>query len=399
MKFRIRSSLAIVSLATLITVFEYTKVGLLRTTVTVQNSDLIKSVLVIMPGNLKHTHGICNRYLRLQAYLADRGIRMDIIDSTDADISVSGWHDMMPENTLSFYLPKSYIRYYRAGMYDAVHIAELVSLQSIAAAMTFAYYKIPYTMMCHINYEIYNRQYGDLIPDYLHGIIARFATSRACGVFAPTKGIADQLRNKYMLYNRKLVVLPNSINENLFNPTPNPQHAKVNEYLEKTLCLKRPYLLCVSRIAPEKNLEEFFEMPYPGSKIMVGTGPLLEEYKQKYGDQVTFVGLKKGEELVAYYQNADVFVFPSYSETFGIVMIEAMACGTPISAHPCMGPIDVVDEGITGCLRDNLAEATEAALKLDRSVVVKGAKSGRQRLRCQHSCQILHIFPITKRRF
>ena len=107
---------------------------------------------------------------------------------------------------------------------------------------------------------------------------------------------------------------------------------------------------------------------------MVGTGPLLEEYKQKYGDQVTFVGLKKGEELVAYYQNADVFVFPSYSETFGIVMIEAMACGTPISAHPCMGPIDVVDEGITGCLRDNLAEATEAALKLNRSVVSEGAK-------------------------
>jgi glycosyltransferase involved in cell wall biosynthesis len=105
---------------------------------------------------------------------------------------------------------------------------------------------------------------------------------------------------------------------------------------------------------------------------MVGGGPMLEEYKERYTD-VIFTGFKTGNSLAEYYANADVFVFPSKWETFGLVMIEAMACGTPVAAYPCQGPLDVVDEGITGCLNDDLKQAVKDALMLDRQRVWEGS--------------------------
>jgi glycosyltransferase involved in cell wall biosynthesis len=135
----------------------------------------------------------------------------------------------------------------------------------------------------------------------------------------------------------------------------------------------RPVLVCVSRVSKEKNLEQFFELEYTGArKIMVGDGPMLEEYKARY-PTVEFVGFKTGTNLADYYRMADVFVFPSEWETFGIVMIEAMACGTPVAAFPVQGPLDVVDEGITGCLNTDLKQAVKDALMLDRTKVWEGS--------------------------
>ena len=129
------------------------------------------------------------------------------------------------------------------------------------------------------------------------------------------------------------------------------------------------YLLCVSRVSKEKNLEKFFELDYPGyQKIMVGDGPMLETYKKRYPN-VTFTGFKTGVELARYYANAEVFVFPSHWETFGIVMIESMACGTPVAAYPVQGPMDVIDEGLTGYMREDLKDAVDLSIKLDRDQV------------------------------
>jgi glycosyltransferase involved in cell wall biosynthesis len=133
-------------------------------------------------------------------------------------------------------------------------------------------------------------------------------------------------------------------------------------------------LVCVARVSKEKNLEDFFELQYPKSrKIMVGDGPMLEKYQKQYPD-VEFVGFKTGKELAEYYANADVFVFPSRWETFGIVMIEAMACGTPVAAYPCQGPEDVVDEGITGCMNFDLKQAVTDCLFLNRQKVWEGSQ-------------------------
>jgi len=132
-------------------------------------------------------------------------------------------------------------------------------------------------------------------------------------------------------------------------------------------------LLCVSRVSREKNLEDFFKLDYPGyRKVMVGDGPMLETYQYQYPD-VEFVGYKTGKELADYYRQADVFVFPSHWETFGIVMIEAMACGTPVAAYPVQGPLDVIDQNITGCMNDNLIQAINDAILLDRRKVWNGS--------------------------
>lgn len=132
-------------------------------------------------------------------------------------------------------------------------------------------------------------------------------------------------------------------------------------------------LVCVSRVSREKNLDDFCSLDYFGArKILVGDGPYREELEQKYPN-VEFVGYKRGEELARYYANADVFVFPSRWETFGIVMIEAMACGTPVAAYPCQGPIDVVEQGVTGYLRENLKQAITECLTLNRYDVTIGS--------------------------
>jgi glycosyltransferase involved in cell wall biosynthesis len=130
----------------------------------------------------------------------------------------------------------------------------------------------------------------------------------------------------------------------------------------------------VSRISKEKNLEAFCSLDYPDAKkILVGDGPYRAELQAQYPN-VEFVGFKRGESLAWYYANADVFVFPSRWETFGIVMIEAMACGTPVAAYPCQGPEDVVEPGITGCLNEDLSQAITDCLALDRNTVVKGSE-------------------------
>lgn len=136
----------------------------------------------------------------------------------------------------------------------------------------------------------------------------------------------------------------------------------------------QPTLVCVSRVSREKNLDDFCSLDYFGArKIMVGDGPYRAELESKYPN-VEFVGFKRGEELATYYANADVFVFPSRWETFGIVMIEAMACGTPVAAYPVQGPQDVVDHGQTGYLRDNLKQAITECLILNRNDVILGSR-------------------------
>jgi glycosyltransferase involved in cell wall biosynthesis len=137
------------------------------------------------------------------------------------------------------------------------------------------------------------------------------------------------------------------------------------------------YLLCVARVSKEKNLEDFFELDYPGyQKIMVGDGPMLETYKKRYPD-VHFTGFKTGIDLARYYANAEVFVFPSKWETFGIVMIEAMACGTPVAAYNCQGPADVIDQGITGFMaeeNEGLRMAVDKCLKINRADIYRASQ-------------------------
>jgi len=132
--------------------------------------------------------------------------------------------------------------------------------------------------------------------------------------------------------------------------------------------LPRPVFLYVGRVAVEKNLPGFLGLDLPGTKLVVGDGPQRSELERRYPG-TRFVGTKRGIELVSFYQRADVFVFPSRTDTFGLVLAEAMACGTPVAAFPVRGPIDVVKDPAAGVLDDDLGAAAIAALALDRERV------------------------------
>ncbi len=125
----------------------------------------------------------------------------------------------------------------------------------------------------------------------------------------------------------------------------------------------RPVYVYMGRVSVEKNIEAFLGLALAGTKVVIGDGPALDELKKKY-PEVRFLGKKKGEDLAAHLEAGDVFVFPSLTDTFGIVMIEAMACGLPVAAFPVEGPKDVVIQGETGWLDEDLKTAIEKSLTL-----------------------------------
>jgi glycosyltransferase involved in cell wall biosynthesis len=127
----------------------------------------------------------------------------------------------------------------------------------------------------------------------------------------------------------------------------------------------RPIMLYAGRVAVEKNLEAFLGLDLPGTKYVVGGGPALQELRARF-PAVVFTGYKYGEELARHIAAADVFVFPSRTDTFGLVLLEAMACGVPVAAYPVVGPLDVVHHDVSGALHEDLATAVRRALELDR---------------------------------
>lgn len=193
------------------------------------------------------------------------------------------------------------------------------------------------------------------IPEFVTWPAIRWFHSNSNVVLTTTKSMVGQLHSKGFGNNVK--PWTRGVDRDLFKP------------IKRTVNRKNPTLVCVSRVSIEKNLELFLDLQIPGAtKIMVGDGPMLEFYKKQFPD-VTYVGAKRGAELASYYQHADVFVFPSLWDTFGLVQIEAMACGTPVAAYPVQGPLDVIDQNITGVMNHDLRTAVEQALDLDREVV------------------------------
>jgi glycosyltransferase involved in cell wall biosynthesis len=135
---------------------------------------------------------------------------------------------------------------------------------------------------------------------------------------------------------------------------------------ERFTDLPRPVFTYVGRVAVEKDLPAFLRLDLPGTKLVVGDGPARAKLQRQF-PEARFVGYKMGAELAGYYQRSDVFVFPSQSDTFGLVMLEAMASGVPVAALPVRGPIDVVKDARAGVLDADLRKAALAALHLERS--------------------------------
>lgn len=158
----------------------------------------------------------------------------------------------------------------------------------------------------------------------------------------------------------------------------------------------RPFWLNVGRVAVEKNIETFLEQDLPGTKIVVGDGPARAELEQKY-PEAKFLGARFGEELARCFRDADVFVFPSWTDTFGLVILEAMATGTPVAAFPAHGPIDIIPGSGAGAIDDDLRKACMACLELDRADVRAYAEQFSWRASAEQFVENLEPYPEPER--
>jgi glycosyltransferase involved in cell wall biosynthesis len=170
-------------------------------------------------------------------------------------------------------------------------------------------------------------------------------------LMVPTASLAAELEARGF---RNLSVWPFGVDTDRFGPRP-----------RVSLDLPRPIMLSVSRLTPEKNVEAFLSLDLPGSKLVVGSGPLEESLRQRFPD-AHFLGFKDGEELARLYAATDVFVFPSRTDTFGLVILEALAMGVPVAAFPVTGPLDILGGSNAGALDEDLAKAIGAALAIPR---------------------------------
>lgn len=173
------------------------------------------------------------------------------------------------------------------------------------------------------------------------------------GCMVATRSLENDLRARGF---KNLMRWSRGVDEDLFKP------------YEGTVLpddLPRPVFMYVGRVAVEKNIKAFMDLKLPGSKVVVGGGPQLEALRREYPDTL-FTGAKVGEDLARHYSDGDVFVFPSLTDTFGNVMLEALACGVPVAAFPVMGPVDVIGDTGAGVLSEDLQEAAVAALDIPR---------------------------------
>jgi len=138
--------------------------------------------------------------------------------------------------------------------------------------------------------------------------------------------------------------------------------------------LPRPIFLCVGRVSVEKNISAFLDLDLPGSKVVAGIGPDLVRLQQRH-PEVRFLGVLSREVLAQLYRSVDVFVFPSRTDTFGLVMLEALACGTPVAAFPVQGPLDVVGGSSVALLDEDLRRAALGALRVDRAACRRHAEA------------------------
>ena len=230
---------------------------------------------------------------------------------------------------------------------------------------------VPFTSAFHTRFPDYAAARTGLNADMFWPVMRRFhAPSRAVLVSTPT--LAGELAAQGIGQTR---IWTRGIDRTLFRPG----HA----ILPALAGIARPVLLSVGRVAIEKNLTAFLDADVEGTKVVVGDGPDLIRLKARYPD-VRFLGALHGEALAQAYCSADVFVFPSRTDTFGLVMIEALACGVPVAGYPVAGPLDIVGAGgygpgadlpmKIGALDEDLSVAIQKALRCDKlGAAVHGA--------------------------
>jgi glycosyltransferase involved in cell wall biosynthesis len=257
-----------------------------------------------------------------------------------------------PEIRLSVFAARSVRSRIETWRPQALHIATEgpLGLAARAAALRAG---LPFTTAYHTRFPEYVHARFRL-PLRLTYRFLRWFHGPAAAVMVPTKVVKADLEAAGF-DPQQVVLWSRGVDLDLFKPGPATPHE-----------LRPPVFLYVGRLAVEKNIEAFLALDLPGSKWVAGDGPLLSRLQRAHPG-VRFTGVVDQRALARLYNAADVFVFPSRTDTFGLVLLEAMACGCPVAAYPVTGPIDVIGDSAAGALDDNLRSACLRALQIERA--------------------------------
>ena len=243
---------------------------------------------------------------------------------------------------------------------DIIHIATEGPI-GIFAKRYCVKNKLKFTTSYHTQFDKYLKLYYPYLPIKLAQKFLKGFHSKAEKILVTTQSMKDELQ-EIGFDKDKMVVWTRGANHGAFQ-----KPKKINlEY-------KRPIYLYVGRVSIEKNIRAFLDLDLEGTKLVVGKGPDLDKLKKEYPEAI-FRGERTNGELASYFASSDVFVFPSKTDTFGIVIIEALKCGLPVAAYPVAGPKDIFNGTNIGSLNNDLKKAALEALKSDRSACIEHAK-------------------------
>lgn len=305
-------------------------------------------ILIVSDAWEPQMNGVVRTYQHIIPHLEKMGHEVRVISPKRFLNTALPWYKEIRLAFMPYYRLKGMIKKFAP---DAIHIAVEGPL-GWAARRYCAFKNIPFTTSYHTHFPDYVAKRFPLIYNFAYKVSVDYVRKfhePAASVMVATESLERDLRK--MGFKNPFRRLSRGVDANVFHAAPRSLFQD----------LPKPIMMSVGRVAVEKNLEAFLSLDRPGTKIVVGAGPDLDELRKKYKDAL-FTGPKFGEELARHYQSADVFVFPSKTDTFGIVIIEALACGVPVAGFPVTGPLDIVTDERLGAVNEDLSKAVDQAL-------------------------------------
>ena len=305
----------------------------------------MKKILIVTDAWSPQVNGVVTTLKTVIDHLCAQGHEIKVISP---DMFKTVPLPIYPEIKLALFAKRKMARLIDEFAPDSLHIATEGPL-GWAARSIFLKRNWRFTTSYHTKFPEYANETVGMPLRLGYAVVKKFH-GKSAAMMVATKTLEDDLAARGF---DNAVTWTRGVDTKLFN-----------RRRKKAVTLPGPVMVCVGRVSVEKNIEAFLDLDVPGSKLVVGDGPQLNKLKSKY-PHVTFVGAKFGEDLAAHYRSGDIFVFPSKTDTFGLVMLEAMACGLPVAAYPVTGPLDVLAGSKAGKMDEDLSKAVKAALKAD----------------------------------